>query len=138
MDTERPEAPFKVEPTSSTAIYELIRRQVAARPNEPLDEDAFPEIAGSRDGITFAPGLSDVLGGRPAKSAGDWRKLRKLVRRINRGRIGDWHQLEAVARTIPAAGQVRELFRNLEVADVTPRVTGIFWQMALPAPSTRR
>ena len=113
------------------SLYDLIQRQVAASPNNPLDDKEFPPLMGdTNSGIRFAPGLRDALWGSGRTKSKAWRAIYKTIMAINQGRITDWRIVENNVKEICAATCVDTVLDHLPMADITPVVKQVFWELA--------
>ena len=115
--------------TEKPSVYSLIGAQLSERPDAPLDYFKIDEK--DKDGsVQFAPGASDALfgGGEPDPKL--WKKVGKTIGAINAGQLTEWRVLEKNLVGINTAANVDALLQSLLVADVTPEVKRMFWELA--------
>ena len=115
---------------SDSSLYQLIREQVEKAPDQPVDYTLFPSVQSVSNEISLAPGLMDALVGGTDKTSKGWQVIRDAIKDINRGRIKDWQTVENAIKGITTSSQVDSLLHNLAVADVSPAVKRIFWDLA--------
>lgn len=112
------------------SLYEMIRRQYERRPLAPLELDRFPTIkAPGAEGMTYAPGLKDVLS-RRVPSEKDWKRVRRVVRQVCLGEISHWKSVEAELRGLPAAASADALLEHTTWEEATPPVREVFLEVA--------
>ncbi len=115
---------------SGPSLYERIREQAFKAPDKPIDDDVFPRIPEGSTGIHFAPGSIDAILGGPIGNPKDFKRVRNVIRAINRGKITSWHVVERNIRGIGAASHLDNVLRGLKRNDITPTVKRLFWEAA--------
>jgi hypothetical protein len=112
------------------SLYDLIRLQHERRPKLPLELDRFPSIkAPGEDGLTYAPGLKDVLSRRVPREK-DWKRVRRVVRQVCLGELTNWKSVEAELKGLPAAASADALLEHTTWEEATPPVRKVFLDVA--------
>jgi hypothetical protein len=111
----------------TASIYDLIQRELAERPDAPLDLERFPEIPLADDSeLTMAPGLRDHLfGGSPESAASALRVLREVL-----AGDGSWERLDRELRTSPMVGVFDEVVPQLGEQPRTQEAKALFRTLA--------
>jgi len=119
-----------LEERGKPSLYDMIRRQHQRRPLAPLELDRFPMIkAPGGDGMTYAPGLRDVLSRRVPQEK-DWKRVRRVVRQVCLGEISQWESVEAELRGLPAAASADALLEHTTWEEATAAVRKVFLEVA--------
>ncbi|PCI37277.1 MAG: hypothetical protein COB53_06990 [Elusimicrobia bacterium] len=112
------------------SLYDLIRKQHESRPKAPLELDRFPSIkAPGGEGLTYAPGLRDVMSRRVPKEA-DWKRVRRIVRQVCLGELTHWKSVEGELAGLPAAASADALLEHTTWEEATEPVRRVFLDVA--------
>ncbi len=112
------------------SLYELIRRQHESHPKSPLELDRFPSIkAPGKEGLTYAPGLRDVMARREPKEQ-DWKRVRRVVRQVCLGELTHWKSVERELVGLPAAASADALLEHTTWEEATESVRKVFLDVA--------
>ena len=112
------------------SLYELIRRQRETHPKTPLELDRFPSIkAPGGEGLTYAPGLLDVMSRREPKEK-DWKRVRRIVRQVCLGELTHWKSVERELVGLPAAASADALLEHTTWEEATAPVRKVFLDVA--------